>query len=350
MKLVLITDLHIGARNDNEAIAALQRKFYFDFLIPQMKKRKLKTVFCGGDFFDKRTHVSLKSMQFARELEQEFGKAGISFLTLVGNHDTLYRNTNSVNSLESFFSGSSVFKIFSEPTELPEYNMLAVPWINSENIVQATEAIGTSNARFCYGHFAIKGFEFHKGTVCDHGMDQTEFNRFEQVLSGHFHTQSMLGNIRYIGSPYEMSWSDYNDPRGFHLFDTGSGELEFVPFTESLFFTAEYVGDKVFYTPYQPDSFEQKFVKVVVKEKTTQFDFDLFIKGIQVQNPADLSILEMKYDINTKISMDEEDAKRHIKGNLDVIQSYVNGMTDVPPETRSSVLNCMVELFNEAVG
>ena len=349
-KIAIFSDPHIGARNDNESIARIQDLFYRDFMVPFLVENGIHVVFCGGDFFDKRTHVSLKSMERARGIERLFADHNLEFHCLVGNHDTLYRDTNDVNSLVSFFRNSPGVRIYSEPVELPEYNILLSPWINSQNFERSLDLISSSKMRFCLGHFGIQGFEFHKGAVCEHGLDQSIFNHFELVISGHFHTRSKVGNIVYVGSPYEMCWSDYNDPRGFHVFDTDTGELEFIKFDESLFFTVSYSGGKSFVSPYSPTSFEDKHVKLLVKDKGNAFDYDTFVKSIQLQNPADFAIIETKYDISSKIEEDEEEVKKHIKGNLEVIQSYIDAMTDVPEKLKSKVKDEMIQLYNEALG
>lgn len=348
MKIALITDIHIGARNDNESIAELQRMFFFEFLIPKLKELSIDTIFCGGDFFDKRTHVSLKSMQFAREIESAFEKNDLVMWSIVGNHDTLFRNTNSVNSLSSFYANSKCIHVLKEAEEIKSLNLLLVPWINSENEKTSIEMIQNSKMKYCLGHFAITGFEFHRGTKCDNGINQSLFNHFDLVMSGHFHTASENGNIKYLGSPYEMCWSDYNDPRGFYVFDSDSGILEKHDFTESLFFNVVYNDGNTTITPYKPVSYRNKHVKILVRSKSDVVKFDNFAMSIQQENPADFSIIELKYDINAKIEDTETEVKKHIRGNLDVIQSFVSNM-DIPTDIRDQVMEEMTTLYNEAL-
>ena len=37
---------------------------------------------------------------------------------------------------------------------------------------------------------------------------KAHFKRFEKVLSGHFHKKSDDGRYYYLGTQYEMTWSD----------------------------------------------------------------------------------------------------------------------------------------------
>ena len=43
----------------------------------------------------------------------------------------------------------------------------------------------------------------------EHGTEKSVFKRFEKVMSGHFHKKSDDGHIYYLGTQYEMTWSDY---------------------------------------------------------------------------------------------------------------------------------------------
>ena len=71
-------------------------------------------------------------------------------------------------------------------------------------------AIDNSHCQIAMGHLEIKGFEMHKGHINEHGLEMQQFNRFEKVISGHFHRKSDNGTIYYLGTQYEITWSDYN--------------------------------------------------------------------------------------------------------------------------------------------
>jgi len=46
------------------------------------------------------------------------------------------------------------------------------------------------------------------------------------AFSGHFHHKSDNGNIYYLGNQYQITWSDYKDTKGFHIFDTETREID----------------------------------------------------------------------------------------------------------------------------
>ena len=110
--------------------------------------------------------------------------------------------------------------------ELGGCRMLFLPWICDDNYEDSIHAIDHSTADICFGHLEIKGFEMHKGHMNMHGLDKEQFKRFEKVMSGHFHKKSDDGLIYYLGTQYQIMWSDHNCPKGFHIFDTETRELE----------------------------------------------------------------------------------------------------------------------------
>ena len=100
-----------------------------------------------------------------------------------------------------------------------------MPWINPQNEVYALGMMGETRADTLLGHLEIDGFQMYAGHESQGGLSKVEFQRFDTVMSGHFHHKSDDGQIFYLGCPYEITWSDYNDPKGFHVFDTETREL-----------------------------------------------------------------------------------------------------------------------------
>jgi DNA repair exonuclease SbcCD nuclease subunit len=124
------------------------------------------------------------------------------------------------------------FNVIDSPSEL-EFDdgskIFMMPWICTDNYNQSMEAIKTTDAQVLFGHFEIAGFQMYKGHENDEGFDPKIFEKFDLVCSGHFHHRSSNGNINYLGNPYELTWADFEDPRGFHIFDTSTRELDFIP-------------------------------------------------------------------------------------------------------------------------
>ena len=107
-------------------------------------------------------------------------------------------------------------------------NSFIINKINSENYDKTIDFIKRSKAHVAFGHLEVAGFAMYKGYNAEDGIAKDVFKGYEIVCSGHYHHKSSKDNIHYLGAPYEITWNDYDDPRGFHVFDTETREIEFI--------------------------------------------------------------------------------------------------------------------------
>ena len=91
----------------------------------------------------------------------------------------------------------------------------------------------------------------------------------KKLLSGHFHKKSDDGQIYYLGTQYEMTWSDYNCPKGFHIFDTNTRDLTRVSNPVKMFKKIIYDDKKTNYNELDITEFDECFVKLFVSQKQT---------------------------------------------------------------------------------
>jgi hypothetical protein len=186
-----------------------------------------------------------------------------------------------------------------------------------------------------------------RGNVCDHGLDKKILSKYDVVLSGHFHHKSTDGNITYVGTPYEMTWSDYNDPKGFHIFDTETRNMEFVrnPFT--MFNKVVYDDSASDFEEWKNFNFNDKkntYVKVVVLNKQNPFLFDHVIDSLYKAGVSDLSIVE---DFNDLIVENDEEIINQAEDTMTILSKYIDNLEiDVQPEKLKTLMR---ELYVEAL-
>lgn len=354
MKSAIITDTHAGVRNDLETIQQHQNYFWENEFFPRCKKEGIKQIIHLGDFFDKRQYLTLKTMENTRnvflKLLEEYD---MKMLMITGNHDVLYRNTNEINSLENLFGNNPRITIYTEPTEILNGKVLMVPWINRENYSESLAAINKTKAPYCFGHFEISGAEMHKGTVAHDGMSPSVFAKFNRVFSGHFHTQSERGNIKYLGAPFQYTWNDFNDKRGWWIFDEETDHLEYVDNPEALFFKVEYDSSDNArnWIPYKPESCEGKFVKVVVTLKESHYDFDIWLKKIQEYSPQELMVFDSAISIDDNEFLVEE-LEGEAESNIEIIERKIDSLSDdnYGKLTKERIKKQMNKLYTEVSG
>ena len=234
MKIALITDTHFGARNDSLAFNDHFYKFWREVFFPYIDEHGIDTVIHLGDVMDRRKFISYK---IAKDFREQFIKPivdrNIDMHMIVGNHDTYYRNTNEINSLFELLGGPGDekypnIKCYDHPCteEFDGVGIHLLPWINESNYESVMRGIQMTYADICMGHLEVNGFEMHAGHFCEGGYPKEMFRKFDTVFSGHFHKKSDDGQVYYLGAPYQITWSDDNCPKGFHIFDTETKELE----------------------------------------------------------------------------------------------------------------------------
>lgn len=355
MKIAICNDTHAGARQESLSFNSYFFRFWDDVFFPYLKDNNITQVVHLGDLVDRRKFINYVILNTWREkFFNRFLKEKIAVDFLVGNHDVPYRNTNSPNAIRELLHlyavKSKSFRIFEEYAEV-QYDglpVLLMPWINSGNYESALKALQDTQSKVCFGHFEIAGFEMDRGSVCDAGMSRTLFDKFDTVLSGHFHHKSSDGVINYLGTQYEITWADYDDPKGFHIFDTGTLELEFVKNPYKMFHKVWYNDaeqDLAYWKQQDMSIYEKAYVKVVVTNKNNPFLFDKMVELIYQANPVDITIVEdygLIYEESTEVLSGAEDTPT-------ILNKYIDGLSFEQYIEKDRVKRTMRDLYNEAL-
>jgi len=320
MKIAIITDQHFGARKGSKEFHAYFKKFYDNVFFPYLEEHKIDTVIDMGDTFDNRRSIDLWSIDWAKEIYfDRLQDMGITLHSLVGNHTAYYKDTNEVNTIDLLLKEYSNITTYAETTsiEVGGCNILLVPWINEENKERSLGLIKASQAPVCMGHLELNGFVATAGHVMDHGMDMDPFKKFKKVYSGHYHTRSNVGNIYYLGNPYEMFWNDCQDPRGFTIFDTETLEQKPINNPYRLFYKVYY--DDHNYKLFNTKELKDKIVKLIVRKKTDQKQFEKFIDKLY-----STGILELKIIENYVLNESEDFIAEEDENTMSILNRYID--------------------------
>ena len=318
-KIAIFNDTHFGARNDSQIFNDYFYHFYDDIFFPYLIKNNIKTCIHLGDVLDKRKQVSYRiAKDFRERLLERFVEQDIKVHMIAGNHDCFMLNTNKINSLSELIGDKYPnIKVYSESevVNIDGLDILLVAWINSENHDATMKLLQTAKADVCMGHLEINGFEMYSGEHIKSGYTKEMFKRFEKVLSGHFHKKSDDGHIYYLGCPYEITWHDYNCPKGFHIFDTETKALTQIQNPYKMF-------AKIFYKEGMDIDFskyENKFIKVMVVERGEPLLFDAFMENLNKVNTHDIKVVENFDQINI-----DEAVLENSEDTIKLINQYVD--------------------------
>jgi len=346
LKVAIITDQHFGARNDSVAFLDFFQKFYDNTFFPTIDAAGIDTVLVLGDTFDRRKYVNFYALDRAKKMFfDKLENRGITVYMLAGNHDTYYKNTNEVNSPDLLLTEYNNIEVIAEPKTINVngFEVCMLPWICPENYQQSIDEIKNTTSTLCMGHLEIAGFAMYRGMESHEGFSAETFGKFDLVFSGHYHHRSDNGNIHYLGNPYELTWQDYNDPRGFHLFDFSTRQLDFIENPYRMFERLEYSDKEVEPIDLDQLDLKEKYVKLIVLEKTDFYKFDKFIQKLYNKGCHEIKIVEdfsefESGEINEEINLED---------TVSVLSNYIDSIeTDVDKE---KVKSYMRGLYTEAI-
>lgn len=346
MKICLINDTHFGARNDSPIFLAHQELFFQSVFFPYIKQNDVTHVIHLGDLFDRRKYINFNTLQKVNDMFfTPLEELGVHMDVIAGNHDVYFKDTNEINSLHLIARQHKNVSVYDKDPVVINYGGVdigLVPWISKDNEAAALEFLKTTHAEIIGGHFDIIGFQYMPGIDSHEGLTPKTFKKFEQVWTGHYHGKQSKGNIHYFGTQYEMTWADCNVQKGFHVFDTETGEIEFIQNPNTLF-SKIYYDDKLNdYKDFDHKAYEHKYVKIIINNKDDHFKFDRFTDKLQQSSPIDVSIVE-----DVQMLAEDDYVIEDNQDTMTILDNYIDQMEITSDKNR--IKKILRELHTEAL-
>jgi DNA repair exonuclease SbcCD nuclease subunit len=344
MKIAVIGDTHFGARGDSPLFLNHFLKFFEEQFFPYLKEHGITKVLHLGDLFDRRKFINFNTLHHTKKrFVNWFETNGVELHCILGNHDVFYKNTNRLNSPKEVLGECHPsFYLYEEPTEVcfNGATILMVPWLNEENKEQFLKTIKDSKATILAGHLELSGYEVMPGIKFNEGMSDKFLEKFDMVLSGHFHSKSSKGNVHYLGTQYQMTSIDTNEVKGFHVLDTETRELQFIQNPMKMFHNVEWRNGTLI-EGFDPARYKGTYVKVLVYEKKSETKFDQFLDSLYAAEPASVSIIE---DLSDRVREEGEvDISEH---TLSLNNKEIDSMES---ENKEDLKNIVRELYMESL-
>lgn len=345
-KVAFITDTHFGVRNDNAQFYEFFGQFYANIFFPMIEQEGVEKIVHLGDVVDRRKYINfLTSQHLRKQFIEPVQDLGIPMDIICGNHDTYFKNTNDVNAFNELLHSYNNIEAYTSAAEvdLNGVKALYLPWIVKDTLEPTIDLIQRSNASIALGHLEIAGFVMHAGHVMDRsGLSPELFDKFDMTCSGHFHHRSHRGNIHYLGSPYEMSWSDYGNQKGFYIFDTETRNMEFFPNPYSMFHRVTF--DGVNDPELDFNSINQKYIKFVIQGAAKQSVIDGWVEQIEKMDPYEIRIV----DESTLLTEDTDDiTAEELQDTLTIVSRYVDSLDTAV--SKDAIKGKIFELYRTAM-
>ena len=331
-KLVL-SDTHLGLYKDSDIWLDVVIGL-FQEVADTCVRNDINTIYHLGDFFDNRKSQNTKTTNTALKIADIL--KDFEVYIVAGNHDMYYKNQPKPNSLQIFKKHKNIIIVDEKYYQVNEYDQL-VPWGCNEFF---------DNDKFVFGHFDISGFYMNDNYKSRNGMNANILKQFEKVYSGHFHTPSDHGNIKYIGSPFQQNFNDADSTRGYYLMDN-DGQSEFIEFTSYPKF--------VKITPLEMNDIPEHIIPGNIvrltfnedygtKRNTEIIDDCLAYKPLQLNTSFNVVLV----DESTDIVMEDPD---NLPSAIEVSEEYINKKIKTPKNiSKPTLISMTKKLIMEVEG
>jgi hypothetical protein len=144
-------------------------------------------------------------------------------------------------------------------------------------------------------------------------------------MSGHFHHKSDDGQIFYLGTPYEIYWNDWDDQKGFHIYDTETKTLERILNPYTIHEKIYYDDTKENYHEHDTSKYRDKYVKLIVVNKKDLYQFDQFLDKLYAADAFDIKIVEDFSDLDANTVSD--DIAQNTEDTVTILNRYIDDLS-----------------------
>jgi DNA repair exonuclease SbcCD nuclease subunit len=186
-----------------------------------------------GDFLEDRREINILVLNKIKILLNKIEEYKIPCYYLLGNHDVFYKNDNSINGIGPLLEDFNYQRIIDEPTIFERkrdlgFDIICIPWINNINkkqIYKFLKGISDKENTIVFGHFSFEEIMDIPFSERDSELNISFFKQFKKVYSGHFHLNTKMNNIIYVGSILDFKWGEELSDHGFYIIDKNKEEF-----------------------------------------------------------------------------------------------------------------------------
>lgn len=227
---LILSDLHLHERKEFEhvdEITGLNSRLVEGLnilrqIIDILKSHpEIKWVYSLGDLFELKDKIPSHLLIECQCLLSEIERRNISHTALLGNHDF---------GLPQY----PIAKLFpmcliTESQMITRIDGVRTGFIpyqrDFDSFLAELKKINSQNPHIVFFHQEIPGVEYETGRKVPGIMDSHLFIPGTLYISGHVHKCSSVGQVQYVGSPYQIRFSDENQSRFIWLLNSKTRKL-----------------------------------------------------------------------------------------------------------------------------
>ena len=231
---LLIGDTHFGRLSNDQKELEESANFFYDVIIPMLHHMNEEygaenvCVIQLGDVFDNKSSVGILTNNVVIDIFKKLSKQNL-VITLVGNHDTVYKDIRSINNSKSLSLIDNVHVV----DHLTGYRtalgktIYCMPNYDVKEKVEAAVSQCEENS-YLFGHDEIAGFSYEGQLIKDgNSVSATMLKKFQRVVFGHIHKSQSQENISYLGTPYQTRMNEWKNHNHVAVLDFETDAIEY---------------------------------------------------------------------------------------------------------------------------
>lgn len=338
MKFAIFTDLHLGIKQDDSSWheVALQ---WCDSMVDTLKEKNVKDIIFLGDFFHNRNTICVDTLNVTSKFLKKLSDFNLHMI--LGNHDLYYKKEYTTSAV-NIFDGFPNIKIYQTPEYMTVGNkkLLFCGWGYNPMDYRAD---------VLFTHAEISTFKFNETQTCEDGFLCSDLlKNYNLIYTGHFHLRqtrkTKFGEVRYVGNPFQMDFSDEHDKKGFDILDIDTLEREFVENTISPKFRRIKLSKLIKMNLDEiPEMIGNSYFKLIIDKNIKSEDLQDLLGLINGCRPRNLN---HEY-LNKQSLMRDENGDIHVEAFqiVDAIREYIT-MMEIPE--KNDILKYTTELYYRA--
>lgn len=220
--MIVFSDLHLCEATANVVIGEV-----LPGILNAALERGDEQIAFLGDWWHVRHRIPVALQNEVARWLRMVHRSDVSTTILPGNHDQI--DEAGEHALEVFYEMPGV-----TVKKTPSWDRFGL-WVPyRKNLEQVLAAVRIPKPEGCgdilFLHHGVQGAMLRAGVTDVDGSDPNEFEKWPLVLSGHYHAHQRVGQVVYVGSPYQVDAGEACQAKGFVVVDARPGckQFEFV--------------------------------------------------------------------------------------------------------------------------
>lgn len=211
----MYSDLHLRPEKMVECETALNSVLQIALKLREVSKKEVVLI-NGGDTFNTRGLIKTSCFDTLYRHYFKWANEGFRQLIVVGNHDQ--EDREGVVHPMRVFNQFKDWTVADAPMQFDQF--MAIPYMTMDKIKTFFASYEAKGKHDAIVHWGIQGALRNDRNRDADGVPLEWLDVFRNVFSGHYHYRNAIGNVQYIGSPFQQNHGEMDQAKGVLIYNS----------------------------------------------------------------------------------------------------------------------------------